>query len=124
MARAAYSISGIVEASVEPTWEALLAVVPELHVASTVPGIRTDVDPVRPVVSQQGEWWYRGVVSVGDRGDRSEITRAIYNVAPGWTSWLVPFVHRHDAHAFRAGHEALLRALAQRLGCGYVVTGS
>jgi hypothetical protein len=125
MDRPLHAISGIVDAPVEATWQALLAVAPELQPASALLGIHTDVDPARHEIAQHGEWWYRGVVGVAGaaRPGASEITRAIYNVAPRWSGWLVPFVHRFDARALRGAHDALLRAVAERLGCGYVVTG-
>ena len=121
--RPLHAISGLVEAPVEATWPALLAVVPELQPGATIPGIHTDVDPARHQIAQQGEWWYCGVVTVAAaaRPGASEITRAIYNVAPAVSRWMVPFVHRHDARAMRGAHEALLRAVAHRLGCGYVI---
>jgi hypothetical protein len=124
--RPVHAISGTVDARVETVWQALLAVVPELQPGAAIPGVHTDVDPARHEVAQQGQWWYRGVVRVAPaaRSGASEITRAIYNVAPGLSRWLVPFVHRHDARAMRAAHEALLRAVAQRIGCGYTVGGS
>ena len=130
------SVSGIVAAHPDDVWRALLAVLPELagldrtvlgqltqRRTFTVPigdpavGTTTvDVDPQRREVSQKGQWWYQGVVAVAAHTDGSTITRTIINVAPGWRRWLVPFVHRHDAHALQSQHEALLRALGERLG--------
>lgn len=123
--RPLHAVSGTVDAPIEATWQALLAVVPELQPGAVIPGIHTDVDPARHEIAQQGEWWYRGVVSVAAaaRPGTSEVTRAIYNVAPGLSRWMVPLVHRHDARALRGSHDALLRAVAARLGCGYSVTG-
>jgi hypothetical protein len=123
MSRPARLVSGIVAAPVEATWVALLAVVPELQLLPPAAAVRTEVDVARHEVAQQGEWWYRGVVTVTAAASGSVVTRAIHNVAPGWSGWLVPFVHHHDEAAFRAAHEALLRAIAERLGCGYVVSG-
>ena len=120
--RPLHAISGLVEAPVEATWPALLAVVPELQPGATIPGIHTDVDPARHQIAQQGEWWYRGVVAVNAAPDGTRITRSIHNIAPGWSGWLVPFVHRHDEHAFRAAHEALLRGVASRLACGWTLS--
>ena len=131
------SVTGIVAATPDATWRALLAILPELGALDattlgqleqprsftvqighpTVATASVDVDPLRREVSQKGEWWYQGIVTVAPHAEGSSVTRMINNVAPGWTRWLVPFVHRHSDLAMRSQHEALLRALGARLGC-------
>lgn len=139
MARRAplWSVTGVIEAPVDAVWRALLGILPEvagmdLDTLVTLDASRTfdvplgqppvslthvEVDPVRREVSQQGGWWYRGAVAVTPHAKGSEVTRSITNVASPATGWLVRFVHRHDERAFRAAHEALLRAVANRLAC-------
>jgi hypothetical protein len=132
-------VTGVVAAPPAAVWPVLLTVLPELAglppdaligldaprtftVLLGSPPVATAqvaVDPLRHEVALQGEWWYRGVVAVNAAADGARITRSIHNVAPGWSGWLVPFVHRHDEQAFRTGHEALLRSIASRLACGW-----
>jgi hypothetical protein len=135
-------VTGVVEAPVDAVWPALLGVAPEvagMDVAALaaldaprtfavplgqppVSMTHVAVDPVRREVSQQGGWWYRGAVAVTPHPDGSEVTRSITNVASPATGWLVRFVHRHDERAFRAAHEALLRAVASRLACRWTLS--
>jgi hypothetical protein len=134
-------VTGVVAAPPAAVWPVLLTVLPELAglppdaligldaprtftVPLGSPPVATAqvaVDPLREV-AQQGEWWYRGFVALSAAPDGARITRSIHNVAPGWSGWLVPFVHRHDEQAFRTGHEALLRSVASRLSCGWALS--
>ena len=134
-----WSVTGVVAAPPAAVWPVLLTVLPELAglppdaligldaprtftvPLGSPPGATAQVavDPLRHEVAQQGEWWYRGVVALSAVPDGARMTRSIHNVAPGWSGWLVPFVHRHDDRAFRTGHEALLRSVASRLACGW-----
>ena len=131
------SVTGTVAAPPEAVWRALVEILPELAgldrtmlvrleeprtftVPIGEPPIGTaavDVDPARCEVSQKGQWWYQGVVTVTPHTEGSTVTRTINNVAPGWTRWLVAFVQRHDARLLRLQHAALLRALGDQLGC-------
>lgn len=131
------SAIGVVAAPPDATWRALLAILPELEgldrtmleqldeprtftVPIGQPPIGTalvDVDALRRKMSQTGQWWYQGVVTVTAHAEGSTVTRTINNVAPWWTGWLVPFVHHHDGIGLRAQHELLLRVLGERLGC-------
>ena len=45
----------------------------------------------------------------------SAVTRSVYNIAPGLSAWLVPFVHRHDQAALESAHESFLRAIRDKL---------
>jgi hypothetical protein len=122
---------------VDAAWEALLAVAPELSgqdasalFALTGPRVipvpigrppvatmNVELDPAARSFAMQGGWWYRGVVSVTAHADGSLVRRAIYNIAPAPTRWLVAFVHRHDDGAFRREHGLLLAGLGARLSC-------
>ena len=137
-----WSVTGVVAAPPAAVWPVLLTVLPELAglppdaligldaprtftVPLGSPPVATAqvaVDPLRHEVAQQGEWWYRGVVALSAVPDGARMTRSIHNVAPGWSGWLVPFVHRHDEQAFRTGHEALLRSVASRLACEWTLS--
>jgi hypothetical protein len=83
----------------------------EPHVSET----RVEVDPIELRVSQTGQWWYFGVVKVTAHEANSAVTRSVYNIAPGLSAWLVPFVHRHDQAALESAHESFLRAIREQL---------
>ena len=137
------TVAGLVAAPPDAVWRALIEILPELAGLDrsmlgqleqprtyTVPigdppvGTATvAVDPQRREVSQKGQWWYQGVVTVAPYAEGSTVTRTINNVAPGLTRWLVPFVYRHDARALQSQHEALLRAVGDQLGCRVSVVG-
>ena len=138
------SVTGSVAAPPDAVWRALIDILPELAgldrsmlgqleqprsftVSIGEPPVGTAavaVDPQRREVSQKGQWWYQGVVTVAPYAEGSTVTRTINNVAPGLTRWLVPFVHRHDPHALKSQHAALLRAIGQRLGCRATLLGA
>src|SRR5690349_5077076 len=78
--------------------------------------ITVTLDRAARSVTQQGEWWYRGVTSVepDDRG--SLVLYRIFNVAPGHR-WAVRFVSRGPLHAAPTAFAKLLGGLGERLDC-------
>ncbi len=132
-----WAVSGIVDAPVEKTWEALISLSSELagtdtsglahadgiQVVSVSIGqsgaitVNVEVDPQARTITMQGQWWYRGVTAVEAHGDGSLLIRRIYNIAPPLTGWMVPFVHKHDDAAFRAQHETFLQRIGVQLQC-------
>jgi len=126
----------MVHAPLAETWRAMLSVLPELSGLDLaallqldaprtfivplgeppVSTTRVEVDPLELQVSQAGQWWYCGVVTVTARdGGPSAVTRSVYNIAPGLSAWLVPFVHRHDQAALELAHESFLGAIREQL---------
>jgi hypothetical protein len=77
--------------------------------------ITVTVDRARRCVSEQGEWWYRGVTAVEPDPRGSLVVRRIYNVAPGHR-WAVRFVSRGPLIAAPASFAAHLAALGRELG--------
>lgn len=129
------SATGVLQAPLAETWRAMLSVLPELSGLDVgtivrldtprtfivplgeppVSQTRVDVDPIELRVSQTGQWWYCGVVKVTAHAAGTAVTRSVYNVAPGLSAWLVPFVHRHDQVALEFAHESFLRAIGEVL---------
>ena len=129
------SVTGAVHAPLAQTWRAMLSVLPELAGLDVdaialldaprtfivplgeppVSTTRVEVDPIELQVSQAGQWWYCGVVKVTAHGAGSAVTRSVYNIAPGLSAWLVPFVHRHDQAALESAHVLFLRAIRERV---------
>jgi hypothetical protein len=73
------------------------------------------VDRARRCVSEQGEWWYRGVTAVEPDPRGSLVVRRIYNVAPGHR-WAVRLVSRGPLNAAPASFAAHVAALGRELG--------
>ena len=78
--------------------------------------ITVTLDRAARSVTQQGEWWYRGVSSVepDDRG--SLVLYRIFNVAPGHR-WAVRFVSRGPLAAAPTAFAKLLGGLGEQLDC-------
>ncbi|MEV6629694.1 hypothetical protein AB0M54_02940 [Actinoplanes sp. NPDC051470] len=72
------------------------------------------VDRPARSVSQQGEWWYRGVTSVEPDPRGARVIHRIYNVAPG-RRWAVRFVSRGPLNAAPAAFAAHLEAIGREL---------
>jgi hypothetical protein len=66
-------------------------------------------------VSQQGEWWYRGVTSVEPDPRGSQVVHRIFNVAQG-NGWAVRFVSRGPLRAAPETFAEQVRELGERLG--------
>ena len=126
-------LSGIVEAPAGAVAELLLDVRPggrsplvttgeaepadsdEFTVTRNGSRITVVVDHAARSVSQQGEWWYRGVTSVEPDPRGARVVHRIYNVAPG-QRWAVRFVSRGPLHAAPAEFAAQLAQLGRDLG--------
>ena len=73
------------------------------------------VDRAARSVSQQGEWWYRGVTSVEPDPRGSQVVHRVFNVAPG-TGWAVRFVSRGPLRAAAESFAEHVRQVGERLG--------
>ena len=73
------------------------------------------VDRAGRSVSQQGEWWYRGVTSVEPDPRGSQVIHRIFNVAEG-NGWAVRFVSRGPLRAAPDQFTTLITTLSDLLG--------
>jgi len=80
------------------------------------------VDRAGRAVTQQGEWWFRGVHAVEADPRGSRVTYRIFNVAAGH-GWAVRFVARGPLNAAPASFASLLREIGERLGVAAGVEG-
>jgi hypothetical protein len=78
--------------------------------------ITVSVDRAARSVSQQGEWWYRGVTTVEPDPRGSQVVHRIFNVAPGHR-WAVRFVSRGPLLAAPAQFAEHIADLGRQLGC-------
>jgi hypothetical protein len=78
--------------------------------------ITVTVDRDARSVSQQGEWWYRGVTSVEDDERGALVVHRVLNVAEGHR-WAVRFVSRGPVHAAPTSFAKLLGELGEQLDC-------
>ena len=67
-------------------------------------------------VTQQGEWWYRGVTSVRPDPRGAQLVHQIFNVATGH-GWAVRFVSRGPLNAAPATFAGYVQTLSQELHC-------
>jgi hypothetical protein len=77
--------------------------------------LTVSVDRAARSVTQQGEWWFRGVTEVepGERG--SLLVHRVFNVAQGH-GWAVRFVARGPLNAAPGAFAETVRVLGERLG--------
>ncbi len=87
----------------------------EFTVVRNVSTVTVAVDRARRSVSEQGEWWYRGVTAVEPDPRGSAVVHRIYNIAPGHR-WAVRFVSRGPLNAAPAAFAAHVAALGHQLG--------
>ena len=73
------------------------------------------VDHTARSVTQEGEWWYRGVTSVEPDPRGSMLVTRIYNIAPGHR-WAVRVVSRGPLHAAPTAFATQLEKLSRELG--------
>ena len=78
--------------------------------------ITVAVDRRARSISQQGEWWYRGVTSVEPDERGSLVRHRIFNVAPGH-HWAVRFVSRGPLAAAPTAFAKVLGGLGEQLDC-------
>jgi hypothetical protein len=76
--------------------------------------ITVTVDRATRSVTQQGEWWYRGVTSVEPDPRGARVIHRIHNVAPG-RQWAVRFVSRGPVNAAPAAFAAQVADLGRAL---------
>ena len=74
------------------------------------------VDRAAMSVTQQGEWWYRGVTFVGPDTRGSQLVHQIFNVATGH-GWAVRFVSRGPINAAPATFAGYVETLGAELHC-------
>jgi hypothetical protein len=67
-------------------------------------------------ITEQGEWWYRGVTGVEPHERGSLVRHRIFNVAPGHR-WAVRFVSRGPLAAAPTAFAKLLGGLGEQLDC-------
>jgi hypothetical protein len=126
-------LRGVVEAAPDAVAEILLDVRPggrspiapdgtaetlegdEFAVVQQGSKISVRVDRAARSVTQQGEWWYRGVTSVEPDPRGAMVVHRIYNIAPGHR-WAVRFVSRGPLNAAPAEFAEQIAALGRRLG--------
>jgi hypothetical protein len=77
--------------------------------------ITVTVDRAARSVTQQGEWWYRGVTSVEPDPRGSRVVHRIFNVAEGH-GWAVRFVSRGPLNAAPHQFAAQIRHLGEAVG--------
>ncbi len=83
--------------------------------------ITVTLDRAARTVTQQGEWWYRGVYSVEPEERGSLVLYRVFNIAEG-NRWAVRFVSRGPLGAAPTAFTKLLGGLGERLDCAaYVV---
>ena len=127
-------LRGVIEASPDAVAEILLDVRPggrsplaatgeaepvdgdEFTVTKDGSKLTVVVDRAARSVSQQGEWWYRGVTSVEPDERGSLVLYRIFNVAPGHR-WAVRFVSRGPLAAAPTAFAKLLGGLGEQLDC-------
>ena len=73
------------------------------------------VDRAGRSVTQQGEWWYRGVTQVEPDPRGSVVVHRIFNIAPGH-QWAVRFVSRGPLNAAPQSFAEHLADLGRQLG--------
>jgi len=78
--------------------------------------ITVTVDRADRSVTQQGEWWYRGVTSVRPDPHGSLLVHQIFNVASGH-GWAVRFVSRGPLNAAPATFAGYVATLSEELHC-------
>jgi hypothetical protein len=77
--------------------------------------ITVTVDRAERSVTQQGEWWYRGVTSVRPDQRGSLVVHEIFNVAEG-NGWAVRFVSRGPLNAAPAAFADQIADLGTKVG--------
>jgi hypothetical protein len=77
--------------------------------------ISITVDRAARSVTQQGEWWYRGVTSVEPDPRGALVVHRIFNIAPGHR-WAVRFVSRGPLAAAPAAFAGHIAELGRQLG--------
>ena len=127
------ALRGVVEAAPDAVAEVLLDVRPggrsplaatgtaepadgdEFTVERDGSTVTVTVDRAARTVTQQGEWWYRGVTSVEPDPRGALVVHRIFNIASG-QRWAVRFVSRGPLAAAPADFARHIADLSRRLG--------
>lgn len=80
-------------------------------------GVYVMVDNAQRSVTLQGHWWYRGVYRVEAASQGSRLLLDEYNIAPGLSRWIAPFVARGVRSQQPQTFERLLSVIGKHLGC-------
>ena len=80
-------------------------------------GIYVIVDREQRSVTLQGHWWYHGVYQVEPAPQGSRLVFDVYNIAPGLSRWMVPFVARGVRSQQPKTFEGIVTAIGKELGC-------
>jgi len=80
-------------------------------------GIYVIVDMAQGSVTLQGHWWYRGTYRVEAASQGSRLLLDVYNIAPGLSRWIAPFVARGVRSQQTQTFERLLSVIGKHLGC-------
>jgi hypothetical protein len=128
-------LTAVVEAPPEQVAEILLDVRPggrspvvtggegdEFVITDRGSRITVTVDRSARSVSQQGEWWYRGVTSVEPDPLGSRVVHRVLNVADK-NGWAVRWVSRGPLAAAPASFAETVRSLGEQLGVSARVIG-
>ena len=78
--------------------------------------ITVTLDRAARSITQQGEWWYRGVTGIEPHERGSLVRYRIFNVAPGHR-WAVRFVSRGPLAAAPTAFAKVLGGLGEQLDC-------
>lgn len=104
-------LAGVIEAPVDKVWPLLLRAIPFTEQDGTT-------------AAHQGGWWYRGEWSAHPDGNRTLVTRRVYNIAPAMR-WAVPLVNRFFigfAQKVRDGFQRTVTEISQQLDTnGYLI---
>jgi hypothetical protein len=104
-------ITGVIEAPIDKVWPLLRQAIPFTEESGTT-------------AAHQGGWWYRGEWSAHPDGNRTLVTRRVYNVAPAMR-WAVPLANRFFigfAQKTRNGFQHTVTEISQQLDTnGYLL---
>ncbi|MBF8185621.1 hypothetical protein ITP53_07695 [Nonomuraea sp. K274] len=103
-------VAGVIEASVEQVWAALL---------DDKPGYEMKTEIGEHTVAYQGGWWYRGEWSVTAHPEGALLVHRVFDVADRMT-WGVPLANRLFIGFAKSTRESFadgLTRLGNRLGC-------
>jgi predicted heme/steroid binding protein len=136
LVRVQWRVSGVIEAEVEEVWNVLLETHPNLlandktairngsEVFKTSRGtsgegkIYLEVDASQYSISVKGEWWYRGVHTLGEHPQGTLLTYSVHNVAPMLSRWMASLVQGPEhARTMKSRLESMLNAIGERLDC-------
>jgi hypothetical protein len=127
-------VSGVVEAPLEKTWEALLETYPNIseqdknaikhssQLFKTTRGksgegkIYLEIDPSQHRIAVQGEWWYRGVHRLEPHPRGTLLLYSVYNIAPPMSKWIASLVQGPEhARTMKAQLQESLEAMGKQL---------